>query len=70
MLAALHGHTSVVKVSLAAGADTRHRNNKRERARDLAEFANHPQITRLLEEHENSKSWLKKLRNYLKALQH
>jgi ankyrin repeat protein len=54
MLAASHGHANVTKALLAAGADTRIRNNKRDRARDIAELAGNT-----LEQHENSKSWLK-----------
>lgn len=55
MLAASHGHANVTKALLAAGADARIRNNKRDRARDIAALAGNP-----LEQHENSKSWLKK----------
>lgn len=50
MLAAANDDVTTVKLLLEAGAETRIRNNKRERARDLAGAAGYTRILQLLEQ--------------------
>ncbi|MGB5305292.1 MAG: ankyrin repeat domain-containing protein [Gammaproteobacteria bacterium] len=57
--AASHGHVDTAKALLTAGANTRIRNNKRERARDIAEINGQPRMLSLLEQHVNNTGWLK-----------
>ena len=54
MLAAAHNDVATVKVLLKADAETGIRNNKRERARDLAEAAGSNRTLQFLDQHRSS----------------
>ena len=58
MLAAANNHADTVKVLLKADAKTGIRNNKRERARDLAEASGSTESLALLEQDSISGAWI------------
>jgi hypothetical protein len=60
MLAAANNYVSTVKILLIANAKTGIRNNKRERARDLAEASGSTESVALLEQHRTSGAWSSK----------